>query len=43
MNEKKEKRIALAVIKQLKGLSYYEAEQILIWVNRLLKEKTMVR
>jgi len=43
MDEKKERRIAEAVIKQLKGLSYYQAQQILIWVDRLLKEASVVK
>ena len=43
MDEKRERRIAIAVIKQLKGLSYYQAQQILIWVERLLKEGSLVK
>jgi hypothetical protein len=43
MNDAKEKSIALAVIKQLKGLSYYEASQILIWVSTQLKKQTRVK
>jgi len=42
MNDGKEDKIALAVIKQLKGLSYHETEQVLISVTRLLKEKSIV-
>jgi hypothetical protein len=42
MNDTKKDKIALAVIKQLKGLSYHDAEQVLNSVTRLLKEKSTV-
>jgi hypothetical protein len=40
MNDAKEDKIALAVIEQLKGLSYHDAEQVPILVSGLLKEKS---
>ncbi len=38
-----EEKIALKIIKVLSGKTFYEAEQILIFVERILKEKSVVR
>ena len=38
MSDAKEDKITLAVIRQFKGLSYHDAEHVLILVMRLLKD-----
>jgi hypothetical protein len=43
MDEKRESGIAKGIVKLLSGLTVHEAEQVLVLVGRLLKEKSVVR
>lgn len=44
MTEKEQKRLATNIVKQLKGLSYDEAHNLLIiYVDTLLKQQAVVK